>query len=113
MANIPEISHDDLKRIFEDGQVVLVDCNGTQTFQQMHIPGAIDFEAEQNHLNEVLPPDSFSPIVVYCGSEQCHAWEKCAEGLEKAGFTNLLHYAPGIKGWAARGEKIASAEIHH
>jgi rhodanese-related sulfurtransferase len=111
--NVPEISHDDLKRVKLDGQVVLLDCNGTETYREHHIPGAIDFEAEQKHLNEVLPPDSFSPIVIYCGSEMCHAWETCAEALEKAGFTNLLHYAPGIKGWMARGEKTESAEVRH
>lgn len=109
MGNIQEISHDDMKKVVTDGQVVLVDCNGSDSFGKAHIPGAIDFATDKEHLVDILPLNRDTPVIVYCGSEECHAYDACAQALVAMGFTNVLHYAPGIKGWVAHGETIESA----
>ena len=109
MSKIQEITHDDMKKVVQDGQVVLVDCNGSDSFGQAHIPGAIDCASHKEHLQEILPLDKDTPVIVYCGSEQCHAYEACAKSVAKMGFTNVMHYAPGIKGWVAQGEPTESA----
>jgi rhodanese-related sulfurtransferase len=109
MTTVQDITHEDMKRIVDDGQAVLVDCNGATSFSQAHIPGAIDFSTDKDHLKDVLPLNRDTPVIVYCGSEQCHAYESCAQVVMDMGFTNVIHYAPGIKGWVARGERTESA----
>lgn len=110
MNNPQEITHEDMKRVVADGQAWLVDCNGSGKYTQMHIPGAIDFEAEKDRLKDVLPLDKYTPIVVYCGSKDCHAYEPCAQVIMNMGYPNVSYYALGISGWKEHGEKTEAAE---
>ena len=47
-AEYPDISHDDLKKAIEEKKVVLLDVNGSDSWKQGHIPGAIDFTATKD-----------------------------------------------------------------
>ena len=104
-ANFPSISLKDLKAAMADGTVALLDCNGTQTFSQRHIPGAIDFEANKDNLAKLLPAQKDALIVSYCGNGNCPKYKQGAEAAAKLGYTQVKHYAPGIRGWTNAGEK--------
>jgi rhodanese-related sulfurtransferase len=104
----PSISRDDLKKAMADQKVVLLDANGSEHFAREHIAGAIDFEAASKDLAKVLPADKDALVVAYCGSEKCGAYAKAAKAAADLGYTNVQHYAPGIKGWVAAGEKVES-----
>ena len=103
-ASFPGISHKDLKAAIAEKTVFLVDCNNTDTYARNHIPGAINFSAVKDILSRVLPADKGALIVVYCGNEKCHAYEPGANALSALGYTNVRHYAPGIRGWMNAGE---------
>lgn len=62
-----DISHEDLVKAIKDKKVVLLDCNGTESYNQAHIPGALDFDAVQADLAKKLPEDKSTLIVSYCG----------------------------------------------
>jgi rhodanese-related sulfurtransferase len=99
------ISHDDLKKAIADKQVVLLDVNGSDSWQEGHIPGALDFDKSEKDLAKVLPADKNILVVAYCGSERCSAYKAGAQAASKLGYKNVKHYAKGISGWKKSGEK--------
>ena len=104
-AEYPDISIKELKNAIESKKVVLIDANGTESWQSGHIPGAIDFEAATEKLAKVLPQDKDALIVAYCGGPKCMAYQAAAKAAKKLGYTNVKHLSAGISGWKEAGEK--------
>jgi len=100
------ISHDELKAAVASGQAVILDVNGTRSYQAGHIPGAIDYAANKGKLASLLPADKNVLVVAYCGNEQCGAYKSAASAATKLGYTNVKHYSPGIAGWKSSGAPI-------
>ena len=109
-AHYADISIGDLKNAMASKSVTLLDANGSDTYKEGHIPGAIDFNANKSHLAKVLPKDKSSLIVAYCGGPQCQAYEAAAKAAEKLGYTNVKHLKAGISGWHDAGEKMEKAK---
>ena len=95
----PEISIKEVKAAMADKKVILLDANGTDTWQQGHIPGAINFDAVKGKLSSVLPADKGALIVAYCMCPGCPYYLKAADAATKLGYTNVKHFTPGIYGW--------------
>ena len=104
-AEIPTITIPDLKAAMASKQVVLLDANGSESWQAGHIPGAIDFSATKENLASVLPKDKNALVVAYCGNPQCHAYQAAADAAKKLGYKNVKHLTAGIMGWKDAGEK--------
>jgi rhodanese-related sulfurtransferase len=101
----PNITTDELKQAIADKQVLLVDVNGTESWQDGHIPGALNFEKVEKDIAKVLPADKNALVVAYCGNERCTAYKAAAAAAKKLGYTNVKHYSKGIAGWKKAGEK--------
>lgn len=97
--NFPDISRSDLQTAIKNKQVVLLDCNGSESYKNGHIPGAIDFNAKGEEIASLLPKDKNTMIVAYCGGPKCHAYEQGAKAVSKLGYTNVRHFSQGISGW--------------
>jgi rhodanese-related sulfurtransferase len=104
-AEFPTITIPDLKAAMASKHVVLLDANGSESWQKGHIPGAIDFSATKESLASVLPRDKDALVVAYCGNPQCHAYQAAAEAAKKLGYKNIKHLTAGIMGWKDAGEK--------
>ncbi len=100
------IEHADLKKAIAEKRVVLLDVNGTESWQEGHIPGALDFDAVEKDLAKVLPADKDTLVVAYCGNERCTAYKAGAAAAVKLGYRNVKHYPKGIVGWKKSGEKV-------
>ena len=100
----PDISHDELKSAVAAKKVTLLDVNGTETYNQGHIPGAIDFTKTKDSIASKLPKDKGALIVAYCANENCTAYQQGAKAAKELGYTNVKHYAKGIMGWKSAGE---------
>ena len=105
-AQYPDITINELKTAIHSKSVTLLDANGTDSFKDGHIPGAINFEAAKDKLAKVLPKDKSALIVAYCGGPQCQAYQAAAKAAEKLGYTNVKHLTAGISGWHDAGEKM-------
>lgn len=105
-GHYPDITINDLKGAIASKSVTLLDANGSDSYKEGHIPGAIDFSAAKNKLAKVLPKDKGTLIVAYCGGPQCQAYESAAKAAQKLGYTNVKHLAAGISGWHDAGEKM-------
>jgi rhodanese-related sulfurtransferase len=104
----PNISTDELKQAIAAKKVVLLDVNGTESWQEGHIPGALDFDKVEGKLAKMLPADKDTLVVAYCGNERCSAYKAGAAAAKKLGYTNVKHYSKGISGWKKAGEKTDS-----
>lgn len=101
-----DISTDDLKKVIEEKKVVVIDVNGSESYKAGHIPGAIDFEANEDNFASELPKEKDALIVAYCGNEQCGAYQQAAKKAKALGYTNVKHYSKGIAGWKKLGEPV-------
>jgi rhodanese-related sulfurtransferase len=105
-AEYPTITIDGLKTAMSSQKIVLLDANGTESWKEGHIPGALDFSARKDQLAAVLPPDKNALIVAYCGNPQCPAYRAAADAAQKLGYKNVKHLTAGIAGWKSAGEKM-------
>lgn len=101
----PDISISELKADMASKSVTLIDANGTASYRDGHIPGAINFEADAPKLDELLPKDKHALIVAYCGGPLCMAYKAAAARVSEMGYTNVRHLPAGISGWKSAGEK--------
>ena len=105
-SKVPDISHAELEKAIASKAVTLLDANGTESFKEGRIPGAIGYATAKAKLAAMLPKDKGALIVAYCGNEKCQAYRTAAKAVAALGYTNVKHYAPGIAGWRASGAKI-------
>ncbi len=105
-AHYPEIKINDLKSAMAHKHVTIIDVNGTESYREGHIPGAIDFAANKEKLASILPKDKNALVVAYCGGPRCNAYEAAAKAAKKLGYTNVKHLTAGISGWQDAGQKM-------
>jgi rhodanese-related sulfurtransferase len=105
-GKFPAISHQDLQAAIASKSVTVLDANGTDSFKEARIPGAIDFEGNEKKLASLLPKDKGALIVAYCGNQYCTAYQAAASAAQRLGYTNVKHYSPGIDGWKKSGAKV-------
>lgn len=98
-AGDKDITVEDLNKAIQENSVTVIDVNGTKSYQNGHIPGAIDFQSEHENLAEKLPEDKDALIVAYCGGPSCGAYKKAVKQAEELGYTNVVHLSAGITGW--------------
>ena len=109
-SQFANISHDELQAVVASGKAVIIDVNGTESYQAGHIPGAINYSTARNNLAAALPADKNALIVAYCGNEQCGAYKAAASAAAKLGYTNVKHYSPGIAGWISSGAPLENVK---
>jgi rhodanese-related sulfurtransferase len=105
----PDISIKDLKQAIAQKKVTLIDANGTDSWRDGHIPGAINYEASAGRIAKLLPRDKNALVVAYCGGPQCMAYQAAAQRAVELGYTNVKHLSAGISGWKSAGEKVEKA----
>ncbi len=108
-GSFPEIKISELKSAISTGKVTLLDVNGTESWKEGHIPGAIDFATNKDKLASVLPKDKNALVVAYCGGPKCGAYQQAAKAAKDLGYTNVKHLVAGISGWKEAGEKTDRA----
>lgn len=101
---VPEISIAEMESIIESKKAIILDVNGSKYFAKGHLPGAIDFRANEENLPAVLGDDKEQLIVVYCGSPSCEAYLAAAAAVQQLGFMNVKHLPAGISGWITAGK---------
>ena len=108
-ASFPDISIPEVKTAISDKNAVILDVNGTESFKEGHVPGAIDYVANKNQLTQVLPKDKNALIIAYCGNPHCKAYLSAAEAAKALGYTNIKHMNAGIAGWKEAKEPTEKA----
>lgn len=102
----PDVSIKEVKALVASKKAVIIDVNGTESFKEGRVPGALNYEAIQDKLSSVLPKDKNALIIAYCGNPRCKAYLEAAQAAAKLGYKNVKHMSAGIQGWRAAGEKM-------
>jgi rhodanese-related sulfurtransferase len=105
-TKVSDISQSDLQAAIASKSLVLLDANGTASYQAGHIPGAIDYTAHKADLAKLLPADKGTLVVAYCANVNCAAYKLAAGAALDLGYTNVKHFAPGIQGWKESGAPV-------
>jgi len=105
-----DISVTDVKALAEAKSAVIIDANGTDSYNKGHVPGALNFAAIKDNLAAILPADKGALIIAYCGNPKCGAYLQAAKAAEKLGYTNIKHMSAGIAGWNDAGMKTEAAK---
>ena len=98
------ISTEKLKSKLDQGHpIALLDVRGDEDFDKEHLPGAM--AAPLGYIGEGIACCLVkgAEIIVYCGSTECTASEEGVKRLQDMGFTNVMRYKDGIKGWKDAG----------
>lgn len=98
-GEFPDISIKQVKALSESKKAVIIDVNGSESYKEGHVPGALDFEAIKDNLATSLPKDKNTEIVAYCGGPKCTAYQAAANAATKLGYKNVKHMSAGISGW--------------
>jgi rhodanese-related sulfurtransferase len=87
-------------------EVVIIDVLDEDEFGKGHLPGAVNLPLKTvaNEASERFAKDD--TIVVYCGSYTCKASTLAAEKLVSLGFSDVLDYKAGKKGWTDAGFEL-------
>ena len=105
----PEISVTDVNSLVGSKSAVIIDVNGTDSYNAGHVPGALNYAAIEDHLAASLPKDKNATIVAYCANPKCGAYTRAATAAQKLGYTNVKHMTAGIAGWKEAGMKTEAA----
>jgi rhodanese-related sulfurtransferase len=84
--------------------------NGSSSYANGHIPGAIDFRANKDKIASLLGDNKDKLVVAYCGGPTCSAYQAGAKAAEEAGFKNIKHLSAGISGWLQAGKATEKAD---
>lgn len=97
----------DVEKIVTEKLALIFDARTGKWDDGSRIPGAKTLSAE-NSEDEIRAaiPDKNQPVLVYCASKQCPASRKLAEKLISLGYSNVMEYSDGIKGWRDAGKEI-------
>ena len=112
-AGFKVVSTTELNTWMSEKKVTVVDANGTETRTSTgYIPGAVLLSNSEGFDAAELPADKNATLAFYCGSPMCTAAPVAAKKAVELGYTNVVVYAGGIKGWVDAGmpvEKLAPA----
>ena len=107
MANFTTITREDLKKKMDKGEdFVLIDVLGALSYDERHLPGAINIDAHKEDFLEQVKmqvPDKNKEIVVYCSSFSCQASPAAAGKLGDAGYTHAVDFEGGLADWEDAG----------
>ncbi|HKX63432.1 MAG TPA: rhodanese-like domain-containing protein [Verrucomicrobiae bacterium] len=105
-GEFPDVTVKEVSKLSKSKKAVIIDVNGTESYNKGHVPGALNFDAIKENLSAALPADKETVVVAYCGSPKCVAYQAAANAATKLGYKNVKHMSAGISGWKAAGEKM-------
>lgn len=110
---IKNITKEELRNLMLSREdFILIDTLSRESFEEIHISGAINCPAEEiPKWAEENPDKKDRKIVVYCSGYTCKASAFAAEALERSGFTNVMRYEGGINEWDAAGYPVYSLGV--
>jgi len=102
---MPTISRQELKRKMDAHEnVILVEALPLHTYEQGHIPGAVNLPLENvRELAAHRIPDKNAEVIVYSESSGCGCAAQVAQELMKLGYARVSRYADGKADWVDAG----------
>lgn len=100
---------EEVKELKDDDDVVLIDVLSNESFEDRHIPGAINLPVDEPDFEALIKekvPDKQAKLIVYCSDEECKASPRAAKTLEELDYENVMHFSGGLAGWRRAGYEL-------
>ncbi|QDV72910.1 rhodanese-like domain-containing protein [Botrimarina mediterranea] len=100
MQSISALKLAEMKQTNQD--FLLVNTLPSKHFDSTKIEGAVNIPQDQSDFAQRVEEEASGKsqqVVVYCASSSCDSSEKAAKKLEDAGFTQVIDFTDGAKGW--------------
>lgn len=105
------IERDELKQMIDsDLDVKVVEVLGPESYDQFHLPGAINVPVGKDFEERIQQavPDKSKPVVVYCKDTDCEASPSAAHAMDRLGYEEVYDYEAGKEDWKAAGLPVES-----
>lgn len=99
-----------LAAIDSDQPYLLMDTRSPQTYDDGHLPGAVNYPGYLFDDVEIpnLPENLDLSLIVYCSGVHCGLAEFVAERLELMGYSQVFLYAEGVEGWLTHDQLLVT-----
>ncbi len=97
----------EVARLMKSPDVILLDVNVQEIWEQFHIPGAIHVTSPD--IAKYLPQDRKSLLIFYCAGPRCHASGSAANEAVMLGFRRVYVMRDGIFAWKKAGYPVETA----
>ncbi|MGE0087281.1 MAG: rhodanese-like domain-containing protein [Desulfococcaceae bacterium] len=103
------VSPEEVKNLFDAGQVLFLDARSGADYESGHIQGALnlpwqEFDDYFDRIMHQLPEDR--TIVTYCEGETCELSKDLARALIEMGFANVRVLVNGWSVWKNMGQPV-------
>jgi rhodanese-related sulfurtransferase len=106
-----ETDPSDLKTALDKGeQIVVVDARSAQSYQEEHIPGAVNIPHRTMTAESTAHLDRSKLYVVYCDGIGCNASTKGALNLARLGF-RVKELMGGLDWWKRDGYETMREKV--
>jgi len=108
---VKKINLENLRGKLDKKQVVLIDVLYENSYEMIHIEGAINIPflmLDENVVKKQIDPNK--EIVVYSIDYDCPVSKIAARKLKKLGCKNVFYYQGGKKEWLEAGYPVTKSE---
>jgi rhodanese-related sulfurtransferase len=103
------VSLAEMKRLYDDGAVFIIDARDPYEYEEGHIPGAINIPYDRvpeylDQLYNEIPTDQ--PVIVYCRGPACDFSDQLATELKILGYQDVRVFTGGWEQWTAAGYPV-------
>ncbi|HEX5133372.1 MAG TPA: rhodanese-like domain-containing protein [Candidatus Krumholzibacteria bacterium] len=103
------VSLQEMKRLYDEGLVFIIDARDPQEYEFGHIPGAINVPYDRlpeylDMLSAEVPMDQ--PVIIYCRGPECDFSDQLATELKVLGYQNVRVFTGGWEQWSAAGYPV-------
>lgn len=101
----------DLRAALDKGEkIIVVDARSTQSYQEEHIPGAVNLPHRTMTEESTRHLDRSALYVIYCDGIGCNASTKGALNMSRLGF-RVKELIGGLDWWKRDGYKTEEAAV--
>jgi rhodanese-related sulfurtransferase len=106
------ISREEVRRLLETQQIILIEILPPEHFERAHLPGALNIPYERiATLAPALIPDKKSLVVVYGLNFTWKTAQQAVRELVALGYTNVREYEEGKQDWVAAGLPLEGTKL--
>ena len=117
-----DISTNELRRLLESGEAVLLDARPPLEYAISHIPGALNvapqpgrpahlYVSDVAEVGRLLKGDKGRSLILYCNGPYCGKSKRLAAELVEAGYTAVRRYQLGAPGWRTLAGSAMQTEL--